>query len=443
MIRSHRFAGTPLFLRIFLVMLASVAAVQGLNFVLVVQAGVPLPPLYTIDQVARALHNGVHRDQDFVISRQHNLGNMSVGEPNGRSERIRRMLAARLGVPKERVRLDLFGPQPMAVQPSSHDLRDEILFDSFVASVRLDDGSWISATPVRHLAQIWRSRALFWLFLSMAAIVPFAWALSRRVAKPIAAFSAAAERLGRDPHAAPLTLVGPPEMVDAAATFNEMQSRLNRYVVDRTIMIGAIAHDLRTPLMRLALRLDGAPEALRKSSENDIRDMEAMIAAVTAFVRDATQPPTVRRALDLRSLLESVTDDLADQNARVSLKPGPAIVLDGDVVALKTLLENLIGNAVRYGGNAEVSMLRQSDLAVIEIRDSGAGIATEDLNQLFEPFFRGERSRNRDTGGVGLGLASARGVARAHGGDITLANRPEGGAIARVTLPLSSLRHAD
>jgi two-component system, OmpR family, sensor kinase len=213
-----------------------------------------------------------------------------------------------------------------------------------------------------------------------------------------------------------------------------MQARLNRYVDDRTMIIGAVAHDLRTPLMRLALRLDQAPEPLRRACEGDIRDMQAMISATLAYVRDVGEPAS-RRPLDLRSLAETVTDDLSDRGEPVTLAPGLPVVIEGNSAAMKALVTNLVSNALKYAGSAEVSLWREDQVATIEVCDNGPGIPPEDLERVFEPFYRGERSRNRDTGGFGLGLASVRAVARAHGGEVTLENRGSGGLCARVTLP--------
>jgi len=213
-----------------------------------------------------------------------------------------------------------------------------------------------------------------------------------------------------------------------------MQERLNRYVEDRTTLIAAVAHDLRTPLMRLSLRLEKAPEALRIATEDDIQEMSHRIGAAMAFVRDMTR--NVRRQrLDLRSLAESVTDEFADRGDDVVLQAGDPLTIEGDAPSLKALIGNLVGNAIKYAGHAEVLLYRDRDTVVIEVQDRGPGMKPDDLIRAFEPFFRAEQSRNRDTGGIGLGLASVRAVARAHGGDATLETRPEGGLRARITLP--------
>jgi two-component system OmpR family sensor kinase len=432
-----------LFWRVFAVMFISVAAVQALNVVLVVFITPPTPRIYSVPQVVAALRSGRDASGELLLSRD-----TAAPEPLEQgSDHLARIIAEQLGVSAARVRVHFSAGPPPAVfgalprrtglsQPwRLPDARNQILFGHFTVSVRQPDGSWLSARGARTGFESWRWRAFLWLLAAMLAVGPFAWLVARRLTKPIAAFGEAAERLGRDPRAAPMPLDGPAEIADAAAAFNRMQARLNRYVEDRTTMIAAIAHDLRTPLMRLGLRLEQAPASLRRASEADIRDMQGMIQAAIGFFRDGN-PIAERRRLDLRSLVESVTDDLADRGAPVTLHDGDPLVIEGDVAALKALVVNLVGNALKYAGDAEVTLTRHDGHAVIAVRDHGPGIDADDLHRVFEPFFRSERSRNRDTGGIGLGLSSVRGVARAHGGDATIGNHPDGGAIAQVTLPL-------
>jgi signal transduction histidine kinase len=431
-----------LFWRVFLVMLISVAAVQALNVALVVFITPPTPRIYSVPQVVAALRTGADATGELLLSRD----SVDRDPFDERGGRVAGIIAAQLGVPVQRVHVHFGGPPPIVFGPMprregfpdhrrSPDARNQILIGHFNVAVRQPDGSWLSARAARTGFESWRWRAFLWLLAAMLAVGPFAWLLARRLTKPIAAFGEAAERLGRDPRAAPVPLGGPAEIADAAAAFNRMQARLNAYVDDRTMMIAAIAHDLRTPLMRLGLRLEQAPEPLRTASEADIADMQAMIQAALAFFRDENRIGD-RRRLDLRSLIESVTDDIADRGGAVTLHDGAPLVLDGDAAGLKALVANLVGNALKYAGDAEVTLSQVDGHAVIAVRDHGPGIDPDDLDRLFEPFFRGERSRNRDTGGIGLGLSSVRGVARAHGGDATIANHPGGGAIATVTLPV-------
>lgn len=432
--------GLSLFWRIFLVMLASVASVQLVNVALLVFVTPPTPHIFSVAQVASALRHGRDASGEIVLDREDDA-------PAGRGPRtlhLEQALAAQLGVPIQRVRVHFGGP-PGGFHPVMPDFaarrhprpdaRAQILFGGFTVAVREPDGDWIIARAGRTGLEGWRWRALLWLLAALVAVAPFAWMLARRSIAPVKLFAEAAERLGRDPRAAPVPLDGPSEIAEAAVAFNRMQTRLNRYVEDRTTVIAAIAHDLRTPLMRLSLRLEQAPESIRAASEADIYDMQAMIAAGLAFFRDATQS-VERRALDLRSLTESIVDDLADRGAAVSLADGDPLVLTGDATGIKAMIGNLVGNALKYAGDAVVTLSQEDGHACIEVRDHGPGIDPDDLDRVFEPFFRGERSRNRDTGGIGLGLASVRGIARAHGGDATIGNHPDGGAIATVWLPL-------
>jgi signal transduction histidine kinase len=323
---------------------------------------------------------------------------------------------------------------PLGRRPYGEHVRNpELVFGDFEASA-LIGGHWRTAAPARSEIYPWRWRALLWLVLATLVVAPFAWILSRGLARPIGLFADAAERLGRDLKSPPLALEGSRELVHAAGAFNEMQARLSRYVEDRTTFMAAIAHDLRTPLMRLRLRLEGAEPGMREACEPDIRDMEQMIASVMALLRDMQQRP--RRKLDLRALAESTAHHFIDLGGEVELEDGPPIVVEGDSAGLKALFANLIGNAVQYAGGARVTLSTRAGEAVIDVNDDGPGMATDDLAHAFEPFFRAERSRNRETGGIGLGLASVRAVARAHGGEAQIANRPEGGLSVQVVLPM-------
>jgi signal transduction histidine kinase len=200
-------------------------------------------------------------------------------------------------------------------------------------------------------------------------------------------------------------------------------------------MVGAIAHDLRTPLTRLRFRIENAPEDLRAKMAADLDQMEEMISAALTFVRDATRP-SERTPLELSSLLESISDEMAETGAVTEVESAEKVVIDGDPVALRRLFANLLENAVKFGGGARTRVYRDGDNAIVEIADDGPGIPDEDRERVFEPFYRREPSRSRQTGGIGLGLAVVRSVARGHGGDVTLANRPGGGMTARVQLPI-------
>ena len=314
---------------------------------------------------------------------------------------------------------------------------DELTFPPFVASVQLEDGRWATVSPPGGLWSPWHTRVLLTFLACLALLLPLAWFMARRLARPIRLFAQAAERLGSDPHAPPLDETGPTEVRDAAHAFNEMQAKLNRYVEGRTQMVAAIAHDLRTPLTRLRFRAEQAEPAIRDRMAADIEEMDGMISQVLAYVRGVSLREA-RVPLDLGALVASVVDDLKEIGASATLQASDAAIrVDGEGLNLRRAVGNLIENAVKFAGSAEVSVTREASQAVVTVIDAGPGLPAEELEAVFEPFQRGEKSRNRDTGGTGLGLAVARGVARAHAGDVSLSNRPEGGLIARMTLPLA------
>jgi len=200
-------------------------------------------------------------------------------------------------------------------------------------------------------------------------------------------------------------------------------------------MVGAIAHDLRTPLTRLRFRIEGLPDEQRAKISADIDQMEEMISAALNFVRDTTRPGE-RTPLELSSLLESLCDEMAETGAATEVESGEKVILEGDPMALRRLFSNLLENAVKFGGRARTRVFREEANAVVEIEDDGPGIPPQDTEKVFEPFYRREPSRSRQTGGIGLGLAVVRSIARGHGGDVALVNRSGGGLTARVQLPL-------
>nr|WP_277819338.1 ATP-binding protein [Pseudoroseomonas vastitatis] len=298
----------------------------------------------------------------------------------------------------------------------------------------LPDGNWHVVNPSGSLFRGRLALAGIWLVGTIVFAIPFAYVVARWLSRPIRHFAEAAERLGRNPREPDLEPDGPRELRGAALAFNEMKRRLGRYVDDRLNMMSAIAHDLRIPLTRLAFRLERVPEPIRSRAEADIAEMQHMLAAVLSFVQ-ATHAQRPRQPQELRSLLSSIADDMAETGSDVRLEEGPDVILHADDMGLRSLFTNLIHNAVTYGGAARVRLDHQSGAAIVEIDDDGPGLPPEELERVFEPFYRGEKSRNRATGGIGLGLALVRSVAIAHGGSAELENRDARGLRARVVLP--------
>jgi signal transduction histidine kinase len=257
---------------------------------------------------------------------------------------------------------------------------------------------------------------------------------ARAFSRQLAAFAGASEAFGRSGDSPPLPESGPREIRLATRAFNLMQERLRRFVRDRTQMLAAMSHDLRTPLTRLRLRaefLDQDEHRLKILS--DIAEMEAMITETLAFARDdAARELRSRERLD--KLLSAMCAAQREAGRDVRYEPGGPIVVELSVVAIRRAIGNLLENAIKYGKRARVLLERIPGHVVITIDDDGPGIPEDLQEHVFQPFQRLETSRNRDTGGVGLGLSVARTIIRGHGGDVSLANRPEGGL--RVTLML-------
>jgi signal transduction histidine kinase len=310
-----------------------------------------------------------------------------------------------------------------------------------VVGLKMPDGEWLNVHVAVEPLRPWHSPTFLAAFLVMtvAAAGLTLWAV-RRLTAPVATLAAAAEALGRDVNAPPLPETGPTEVATAAAAFNTMAARIRRFVQDRTELLTAIGHDLRTPITRLKLRAEFIDdEEQRGKILADLEELEAMVSATLAFGRDvrAGEPVTqLDLAEMLRTILDEAGDAWPDAADRLSYDGPPHLTVAARSLSLKRALANLVSNAVAYGGSARVRLATAAEgMLRIEIEDDGPGIPPGELDRVFEPFHRGEPSRNRETGGVGLGLPIARNILRAHGGDVALANRAGGGARATVTLP--------
>ena len=275
--------------------------------------------------------------------------------------------------------------------------------------------------------------ALVVVLVSLLAV----WAVAA-VSRPLERLTTAGRRMVADiANAPPLAERGPAEVRTLAASLNTMQRAVQAQLRERTFMLGAIAHDLKTPLTRLKLRLADLPaDAPAQAMQADADAMDGLINEGLAYARSA-QLREQRLPVDLVALVEALVDQSVDLGQPVALAPaeGP-IVLTGAPRALTRMVQNLVDNALRYGGQADVVVRVQHDGVAIEVADRGPGIPLADQERMFEPFVRGEASRDRSLGGTGLGLAIARNIAMAHGGHAILRTREGGGLIARVTLPL-------
>jgi signal transduction histidine kinase len=314
-----------------------------------------------------------------------------------------------------------------------HDRKD---FRRIAIAIGDVGGEWlVFQAPIRAFPPPWERRLIFIIVGSAVIVLIFALWAAHLVTRPLKRFAEAADRFGVDVGAPPLPEHGSRELRKATHAFNRMQDRLRRLVSDRTLMLAALSHDLRTMLTRLKLRTDFIEdEPQRQKALADIDEMQAMLDVTLSFARDETTEEA-RTSVDLSSLLESLCDDLRDSGQQVDYESGDRITARCQPVAIRRMFSNLIGNAVKYGDEAHVTALRDGSNVVITVADRGPGIPPEMWEQVFTPFFRLEGSRSRETGGTGLGLSVARSIVRRHGGDIALSNRSEGGLVVTVTLP--------
>lgn len=307
----------------------------------------------------------------------------------------------------------------------------------FVAAWRVGPGRWIVVQPrAEAFPNAWQRRVLLWFSLSFVLVLPLGWLFARRIVKPLSAFAHAAEQLGRDPAPVMLEINGPAEVGRAAHAFNVMQARLKSFVDDRTAMVGAISHDLRTPLTRLRFRIEEVDEeSWRDGMTEEVVEMEAMISSVLAFIRDASTPGA-RERVDLRTILEDVVGSANRTGSVVTLETTQAALVDVDPLAMRRIFGNLIDNATKYGGGARIRLSVNADEALAEVIDNGPGIPDDEIEQAFKPFYRSLAARNSLQQGSGLGLAVCRSIARAHGGDVRLVHSSDG-FTARLNVPLA------
>jgi signal transduction histidine kinase len=306
-------------------------------------------------------------------------------------------------------------------------------------SLKLGEGAWLNVTARPLAPRPWSSpRFLAALALMTAAVAALSFWAVRRTTRPIRDLADAAERLGRDVNAERLPETGPAEVAQAAAAFNTMADRIGRFVADRTTMLAAIGHDLKTPITRLRLRAEFVEdEATRAKILADLDEMERMVAGTLAFARDDAAAETMTR-LDLAALIRTVADEANDVAGEevVTLGGLGPVTVAARPLALKRALANLVGNAVAYADGCVVSLAaRERGVISITVEDDGPGIPEGEQERVFQPFHRLEPSRNRETGGTGLGLTIARTILRGHGGDVTLANRSPRGLVVTATLP--------
>jgi len=308
---------------------------------------------------------------------------------------------------------------------------------SFIVQVQLKGGQWASfAYRLPEELAAWPWDLLAGLLILLSAVLLVSFFAVRWLTHPLSELASAADELGKDIQRPALEERGPTEVRRAARAFNTMQRRLSRFVEERTRILAAVSHDLKTPITRLRLRLEHVgDDGLRTKMERDLVDMQNLVQGSLDFMRgmalqEKTQP------LDLNALLESLRDDAEDMGHSVTIIGEARAPYPGKPLALKRCLSNLVENAIRYGQQASIKIQDSASELCLVVGDSGPGLPEEALSQVFEPFYRLEPSRNPGTGGTGLGLSIARNIARGHGGELMLQNGPDGeGLRAVLTLP--------
>jgi len=309
--------------------------------------------------------------------------------------------------------------------------------EHFILTIQLDDNSWLQfrgQAPHKHRAFFANIIGIFIVFI--VSIFFIALLISRQIIKPLRSFSNAAISFSVDINAMPLAESGPIEIIHTARAFNTMQQRISHFVKERMQIIAAISHDLRTPLTRLRLRFDAMnnlPEY--EKIIMDINDMQTMLDATLAFAKDDSKQEE-RTKINLTSLLQTICDDAIDAGGKIECDLQLGIEINCGPVALKRAVNNIVDNSLRYGGSALVTLRREMQQVIISVRDQGTGIPEDEQQKVLMPFYRIEKSRNKHTGGTGLGLTVAKTIISAHGGEISLENMEEGGLQVVITLPL-------
>jgi len=306
-----------------------------------------------------------------------------------------------------------------------------------LVSVKLDDNTWLNfASPTFGTAHHLAGNILAIAAIMGSLIILVAVLLLRWVTRPLRNLAIAAERFSLDEAGDPVAEIGPAEVRRAAKAFNTMGDRVRRLVSERTMALAAVSHDLRTPITRLRLRSEMLDdEQTRNLIDDDLSEMELMINSTLEYLSMgvANEPPKV---FDVSTMIRTIVDGEADHGHSISLDDMDHASVLGRPVAMKRAVWNIIGNALKYGSKVVVRIKREGAQVRVEVLDNGPGIPIDEIEKVFEPFYRVENSRSRQTGGTGLGLTIARSIITEHGGSLSLKNHALGGLIASIELPI-------
>lgn len=306
-------------------------------------------------------------------------------------------------------------------------------------ALQLPNGRWLNVANKYHRgAPFFPLLNLVSILITAIILVCIIVFMVRRITQPLKRLTIAADRLGRGEYVEPLQESGPSDLQTAISSFNKMNERLNRFVKDRTNMLAAVSHDLRTPITTLKLRTELLDNKETQTAFlNTLDEMQAIADATLCFVRDDANNEAIQ-SVDLVALLDSICEEFKAQGkqAKFLQEDQRAYFYSCRLISLKRAINNLVENAIKYGHCASVSIEESAGQLMMHIDDNGAGIPDDDIEEMFVPFSRLEKSRNQLTGGVGLGLSIARSIVRSHGGDIRLSNLKTSGLRATLILPL-------
>lgn len=315
-------------------------------------------------------------------------------------------------------------------------MRGELSAIEMNLSISIAGGQWLNVSTRFERPPIqWPLYSMLTFGLTaMALLVAVSWFVMTGLLGPLRRLARASERLGRGEDIDALPERGPQEVRELTAGFNRMQDRLTRFVADRTRVLAALGHDLRSPLTAMRVHSEMVEEdETRESLVATVEEMQSMVEATLTFAKGLSGNEPMRD-VDLQSFLEALRGDMV---VPFVLSDGPEVTVRLRPNAIRRALRNVIENAVRYGGSATLGWISADGEIEISVTDRGPGIPTAELERVFDPFFRLEESRSLETGGHGLGLSIARSILRAQGGEISLANHPDGGLIATIRLPVA------
>lgn len=306
----------------------------------------------------------------------------------------------------------------------------------FRISVPLGDGDWLNVSARFQRPDLQAPPALLGAtLLSLALVIAALWYGLGRITRPLRQLASAADGFGLDAPAPEMPRRGPREVQALSDALERMHGRLTAMVTDRTRMLAALGHDLRSPITALRVRAEMVDDdETRERMAATLDEMQEMVDSTLAYARGVSTDQPMEE-IDLAGLVHGLAEELSETGPEISVEAPVPVHAQIRHTAMRRALRNLMENAQRYGAGTQVTVRQTSRAAEILIEDQGQGIPEADLEKVFDPFTRLETSRSRETGGIGLGLPIARSILRAHGGDVTLSNRPEGGLRATVRVP--------